>query len=315
MTDPGPHQYTPGALAEVDPETGSVCIRPPGPDRALRWLAALGAADLPYSLHEEDDGWAIHVHQPQAERALWEIGEYERVNRNWPPPAPAHADDAIPYAGGNGVSFAAVLLLLIVFGLTGPFSRQVPACDRGCADSACILAGEWWRAVTALTLHVDAPHVSGNALCLYFFGGALKKQIGPGLAWSLILAAGIIGNAVAAVFSEPGHTAVGASTAAFGALGILAAWQFVSKWRRYGNLRSVWAPSWVAAGAGVALLALMGTGPRADLLGHLLGFVAGAALGALPPMVPKHRPSGPMQCFLVGLAAVAVLGAWCLALQ
>ena len=314
MTNPDTHERTADAFAETDPDTGNVCIRPPGPGRALRWLAALGAADVPYRLQEEEDGWVIHVRHPQAERALWEVQEYERVNRNWPPPAPAPVDEATVYDSG-GISLLAALLLVIVFGLTGPFTRQVPACDRGCADSARIVAGEWWRAITALTLHVDVSHLAGNALCFVFFGRALRRQIGPGLAWSLILAAGALGNAAAAVCGDPGHTAVGASTAAFGALGILAALQFVSKWRRYGNLRSVWAPSWVAAGAGVALLALLGTGPRADLLGHLFGFVAGAALGTLPAACPTRHPSKAMQRCLLGLLAAVVLGAWCLALQ
>ena len=315
MTDPEPHQCTVEAFAEADPDTGNVCVRPPGPSRALRWLAALGAADVPYRLHEEENGWAIHVRQPQAGRALWEIREYERVNRNRPPPAPVRAGEPTAHGEDGGVSYAAALLLLVVFALTGPFTRQMPACDRGCADSARILAGEWWRVVTALTLHVDIPHLAGNSLCLVFFGKAVCRQIGPGLAWSLVLAAGALGNTAAAALSEPGHTAVGASTAAFGALGILAALQFVSKWRLYGNLRSVWAPSWVAAGAAVALLALLGTGPRADLLGHLLGFAVGAALGLLPAACPTRRPSAAMQRFLVGLTAAMLLGAWCLALQ
>ena len=257
----------------------------------------------------------IRVRERRAERAVWEIEEYERVNRGWPPPEPRPA--RLSASGGDDavVSIVVSLSLLLIYGLTGPFTRELPVCDRGCADSARILTGEWWRTITALTLHVDVTHVSGNALCCIFFGGALSGQVGSGLGWLLVLTAGGLGNAAAAVLGEPGHTAVGASTATFGALGALAALQFVRKWRLHGNLGSIWAPSWVAAGAGVALLALLGTGPRADLLGHFYGFVVGAALGTLPALWPVGQMSRPMQRVLLAVSTAIVLGAWALALQ
>ena len=37
-----------------------------------------------------------------------------------------------------------------------------PWLERGAAVSRAILQGEWWRTVTALTLHADGSHIAAN---------------------------------------------------------------------------------------------------------------------------------------------------------
>src|SRR5437763_159481 len=82
-------------------------------------------------------------------------------------------------------------------------------------------ADEWWRAVTALTLHVDVVHVAGNALAVAVLLPPLVQRFGAGAALWLLLLAGALGNVLAAMTHDPRHLAVGASTAAFGAVGVL----------------------------------------------------------------------------------------------
>ena len=60
-------------------------------------------------------------------------------------------------------------------------------------DSTAMAAGEWWRAVTALTIHADEGHLVGNMVSLSLFGYAVCLAYGGGLAWALILASGIAG--------------------------------------------------------------------------------------------------------------------------
>src|SRR5665213_2692795 len=55
-------------------------------------------------------------------------------------------------------------------------------------------AGEWWRALTALTLHLDQEHLLGNLLFGVFAGLAAGRLLGPGVAWASILGAGAIAN-------------------------------------------------------------------------------------------------------------------------
>jgi len=95
---------------------------------------------------------------------------------------------------------------------------------------------------------------------------------------------------------------VGASTAVFGALGSLAA---LPRHRRR---------PWIPLGAGLALLAFLGTSKRADFAGHLFGFVAGVLLGAGVSLLPPLR-SRAAQLALAALSASAPLVAWVLALR
>jgi membrane associated rhomboid family serine protease len=78
-----------------------------------------------------------------------------------------------------------------------------------------VMAGEWWRAVTALTLHADAPHVGGNAVAIGVLMTAVCWHLGPGLGAWLLLLAGAAGNLLTAAVHGGGHSSVGASTAVF----------------------------------------------------------------------------------------------------
>src|SRR5204863_362939 len=104
--------------------------------------------------------------------------------------------------------------------------------ERGGADAERIVAGEWWRTVTALTLHADAPHVIGNAGASAVLVGAVGHQLGPGVGLCVLLLAGAGGNALTAAAHGTHHDSVGASTAMFGAIGILGATRVVSRGRR-----------------------------------------------------------------------------------
>ena len=96
--------------------------------------------------------------------------------------------------------------------------------------SGLIQAGQWWRAVTALTLHVDHGHLLGNLLAGIVIGIVAAQLLGQGLAWLAILLAGALGNLIAALLRGPDYGAIGASTAVFGALGIVSAFTRQRRW-------------------------------------------------------------------------------------
>ena len=106
---------------------------------------------------------------------------------------------------------------------TGPDSAGSPWFARGSANAAAILRGEWWRAVTALTLHGDAGHVAGNAVLGGFLLALLARSIGPGMASALMLLSGVAGTLAAAALVRQNFVSIGASTAVFGAVCSLAA--------------------------------------------------------------------------------------------
>ena len=66
----------------------------------------------------------------------------------------------------------------------------------------------------------------------------------------------------------------------------------------------------VVIAASLALLALLGTGPHADLLAHLFGFLLGGGLGLIAALTIRWIPPAPVQWLLAAAAGAAVVGAW-----
>src|SRR5204862_2223924 len=220
-----------------------------------------------------EERWALIIADDDSARADAAIAAFERENpvarsqREEPPRPPAAAV-------ASGLAFFFALLAFHVW--TGPRSADSRWFSRGSADAAAILAGEAWRTVTALTLHGDAGHAVGNAVLGGLLLALLSRALGPGIASALLLLAGAGGTLAAATLMRRDFASIGASTAVFGALGALAV---LPQLRRR---------AWVPLGAGMALLAFLGTSGRSGLAGHLCGFAAGVVLGAgasgLPPL-------------------------------
>jgi membrane associated rhomboid family serine protease len=249
---------------------------------------------IPHELRRvEDAHWALLIDDNDAARADSAIAAFEKEN----PPEVRRAEPVHPITGAVASGVAFFLALVATYVRTGPESAGSPWFERGSADAAAILRGEWWRAVTALTLHADAGHLAGNAVMGGLLLVLLARSLGPGVACVLMLLSGVAGTFFAAALRRHDFVSIGASTAVFGALGALATLPRGS--------RRVWMP----VIGGLALLAFLGTAKRADVAGHLCGFVsgllAGAAVSLLPPL--QNRAA---QAFLVAAAGCVPVAAW-----
>lgn len=287
------------------PLAGTAVRVTPDRRRADEWATVLAAAGIPHRVRGRLDGWALVVAARDAERAAETLEAYDRENA--PGAAEGHLEVPAPVPGAGGVGVGVALLLLAFFAITGPRAARGVWFDRGSAAAERVVAGEWWRALTALTLHADAPHALGNAIATVLLLWALGSRVGPGLALWLLLLAGAGGNLLTAAVHRTAHDSVGASTATFAALGALAALSAGPRGRATASRR------WVVAGAALALLALLGTGPAADLLAHFFGLLLG---GTLAPGVALARTRVPPwgQWVLVAGALGAVAAAWARAL-
>jgi membrane associated rhomboid family serine protease len=183
---------------------------------------------------------------------------------------------------------------------------------HGNAQAARILDHEWWRLLTSLTLHANISHLLSNLTIGGIFIILLCREIGSGLAWSLLLASGMLGNLANAHFNLPTHSSVGASTLVFGGVGILAA---ISMLRHRNYLNRRW-PMPIAAAA--SLLAILGTeGENTDLGAHFFGFVFGILLGLVTGyLLEKYgRPARVLNALLSLGCALLVIYAWRLAIH
>jgi membrane associated rhomboid family serine protease len=246
--------------------------------------------------------WLLSVRAQDAAAAARELNAYRREN------ARAGAMAPPPAAIGGGwfgvASFVAVLLLIAVFAHEFAFGIDWRATGR--MDGARLLAGEGWRALTALTLHADTIHLLGNVVFGALFTYFVARYLGGGVGWIAILASGALGNALNGWLAGPDHRSLGASTAVFGALGLLSAFMWRRGFPRGTTRRSRLAP----VVAGIALLAYTGTaGQNTDLGAHLLGFAAGFLLGFAAAHLPL--PTAPRVQLTAGAAAwLLVAGAW-----
>ncbi len=269
----------------------------------------LAARGLAYQQVEADGAWELLTAAAGADVAHDELLRYaaERTPRR-PAPAPF-----LPFAGSAvGAAVYAFVLILVAYcagiGLFG-----VNWFDAGAIQSKAGAAGDWWRAVTALTLHLDQEHLLGNLLFGIGIGILAARMFGPGLAWLSILLAGAAGNYIDMLVSPPWHRAVGASTAVFAALGLLSGFGWGRRLAPRDRRLYRWAPLF----GGVCLLALLGAGnEHVDVLGHLLGFTTGTALGWGFALAGIPRNRGPaLQAVTGGLALLMLGAAWLAALR
>ena len=277
----------------------------PGARQAEEYSLVLAAGRIAHRVEETEGGWALLVAARDAPRARRTLAAYAEENRETP------AVGAGPPAyGRNWLGVGVAALLVLAFVVTGPREGRSVWFQRGSASAERIVGGEVWRTVTALTVHTGAVHVLSNAVASVVLITAVAWQVGPGVAIWLVLLSGAGGNLLTALVYGSRHIAVGASTATFGAVGILAALQFVARRRRPWSRRK----AWVAVGAGLALLAMLGTGAGTDILAHFFGLLVGCALGLGAAPILRQPPRASVQWALATAAAAFVAGCWWVAL-
>lgn len=289
---------------------------------ARRHGLVLQALEIPHGVFPTSDGWRIVAVANQAARAREEIERYERENVGWPP------RELPPKSVSQGIhasiAYIGVLVLFYIAQHTGKFDIDWSA--HGRADAALIRGDEWWRTITALSLHADLPHVAGNAVFGAAFGIVLAQSLGVGLAWWSFLVTGALGNYVNAWLQSPTHRSIGASTAVFGALGVQVAYE----WMRRRELGHRPLRRWSPVIMGIGLLGWLGTGgisvddprsieqalTRVDIGAHAAGFIVGGGFGLLLGL--RRTPwkfTLVKQVLLTALVPAVLVGAWMIALR
>jgi membrane associated rhomboid family serine protease len=253
-------------------------------------------------------GGHLLVRSEDATVARYHLDQYCRENRDWPPPPPPIQ----PFLPNPQLTLPAMIGLALFFAHTGPWSTGSVWFARGAINSAAILShGEWWRLLTALTLHADLNHLLGNCLIGGMVIHLLSGIIGYGQSWLLLTVTGAIGNLCNIVFRQHPHLSVGFSTSVFAAIGLLTGLQLArSATRSNRSLR-------VPLGAGIGLLAFLGSeGVRTDLGAHLFGFVSGIGCGWLgwhTGLVERFQaPERQVPLFFLALALLFLAWAWAL---
>lgn len=171
-----------------------------------------------------------------------------------------------------------VLLVPVVCTLLDFSGKVARMHSLGLSDADKVMHGQWWRTITALTLHGDARHIASNLLSGYIVLTLLSYRTPLARMAPFLAVASALANFCTVLTVQTDFRSLGFSTFVFAAIGALAVIEFRLMPREtHGQLRR-FAPLCGAA----SLAVFLGLGENADILGHAYGFIAGLFCGFIP---------------------------------
>lgn len=292
------------------PEHDQVIIRQDSdPNQASLWILILSAAAIPHTVRSENSLFYLIVDCKDQLKAEHELYSYHEENRDWPPKQKA-PDTFTPLFAPFSVLVIGLLALFYLF--TGPWNQHSDWFIHGAGDSTLILQQyELYRLITALTLHADAVHLTGNCIIGVILFHFLCKTCGNGFALFSMLLTATIGNLINVMIHGNNHHFVGFSTAVFAIVGIMTSIQMVNFKQQTRDYLRIVTPLM----AGFGLLAIFGSsGERTDLGAHFFGLICGSLGGAtFYRTIYRYRTSVKLQIGSFILSAALILGAWMVA--
>ncbi|GAA4985473.1 rhomboid family intramembrane serine protease [Actinopolymorpha pittospori] len=193
--------------------------------------------------------------------------------------------------GGDGATVTKVLLGLniLVYVLTlllGPAVEQQLSLvgnrsffADAIGESSGVAGGAYWRLITSTFLHIQLWHLAVNMFSLWVLGPSLERLLGRLRFTGLYLVAGLAGSAVAYAFTSPLTPILGASGAIFGLFGATVA---VARRMRADM-------SWFVGALIMNIVLNVVFRSYLSWQGHVGGFLAGLALGAVVAYAPRDR--------------------------
>jgi rhomboid protease GluP len=214
------------------------------------------------------------------------------------------------------VTYILLAAIAIYFGLEtllGGSTAIRTLVQLGAQVNVLVAAGQYWRLVTAMFLHIGVMHLAFNVYALFILGRDIEGFYGHLRFAAIYFVSGLAGN-VAYYAIGPNGVSAGASGAIFGLIGAEIAF-LVSNRALFGSFRKQRLLN--LAFLVVINLAFGFMGQGINNLAHIGGLVAGLALGFA--LTPRHQvawqwgPSGPAPRLVDGtprwLQIAAVLGA------
>ena len=178
--------------------------------------------------------------------------------------------------------------------------------DMGAMYAPYVQAGELWRLVTPMFLHMDLMHLGFNMVALYSVGEVLERVLGRGSFLLLYFVAGITGNAVSyaadVVLAGAPSVSAGASTSVFGLFVAVALLGLLHKGNR--RMFAEYSKGMLGViGVNVAYTLLV---PSVSVSGHLGGALGGLLAMLMLPAKSLRVPNAAR----IAVAAVGRKTAW-----
>ncbi len=274
--------------------------------RELRLV--LESVGIAADLRNRDGVWTLVVDADEQAAAIAELEAYRRED---PVATSARLPPAPKFSGAIIGVIVFAVIMVVDFIWASAMSPIVPRAGQMRAGD--VMAGQWWRVLTALTLHADLLHLLSNLVFGGVFGLLVGRILGGGVGWLCVVVAGACGNLLNAMMRDAEHTSIGASTAVFAALGILVSHALRPRSVDSESLMKRWSP----LVGGIVLFSLVGIGDeRTDVLAHATGLLSGCVIGWFACRVPEKLLSRSMFQFFAGAVAVGIIAlAWVVAIN
>lgn len=183
------------------------------------------------------------------------------------------------WLSGPYVTVILIAIMVIIYGLMALTSAQTFLAVGGKWNDG-ILAGQWWRFITPIFLHIGFEHLLLNMVTLYFLGYQIEALFGHWRYFVIFMLSGIGGNLASFAFN-PNALSAGSSTAIFGLFGAFlmlgeSFWEFP-------YIRQMTKTFLLFIGLNLVFGLVS---PGTDLAGHLGGLIIGFLSGYIVA-VPK----------------------------
>ncbi len=157
-------------------------------------------------------------------------------------------------------------------------------------------------------MHANIAHLLSNIIFGFIALSILSSIIGNGLSWFLVILSGFIGNIINSFVQHHSHSAIGASTAVFGAFGLIASFQVINGYKEKNKLKK-----WLPIGGALGLLGFLGSsGYKTDLGGHFFGFTSGIILGFFAAIIlyKRKKPRRNIQNIFIAINFFIIIYSW-----
>lgn len=173
------------------------------------------------------------------------------------------------------VLIAIQLVVYLLMTLAGGSTTPAVLIRFGALQAAAVQAGEWWRLLTPVFVHIGFAHLLINSITLYFIGMYIEQLFGHWRMLVIYLGSAIVGNLLSAYWLPAGISA-GASTGIFGLFGAFI--MLGATFRENQALRMLSRQFLILVVLNIATDLMV---PGIDLAGHLGEFIGGFLLAYL----------------------------------
>src|SRR6185437_9995648 len=144
------------------------------PTQAGDWALVLASAGIEYRLEEREARFVLAVDVADAAAAETALIGFDTEG-------PVRPDPPAPDTGPSALGILSAIGLCAMFWVAGPWGQPGAGSrwfQAGAASAEGIASGQWWRALTALTLHADLLHLAGNVVAALIFVSAVGRWLG-----------------------------------------------------------------------------------------------------------------------------------------